>query len=318
MYLDDVIIFSDTYEEHLQHLKEVSARLRQAGLTCKLSKCFFAQTSVEYLGHTVSAKGVDTSPRLVEKILQTRTPINVSELRTFLGLINYYLDRMPGYADHARPLNKLLVKSALWQWTPACQTSFDLLKRIITSAPVLSHPDFSRPFVLYCDASTVAVGGILSQTDDDGVEHPIRFVSKALTPAQRRYSVGELECYAVLHMIRTCRKYIAATTFKVVTDHKPLLALLGRAKEHRNARLTRWALELQEYSFDIIHRAGKRHQNADAMSLPPVVMVLQEGVVDSPEENVFREIVQSQRRQADLFEFCEKGTLPSDTESSNR
>jgi len=322
VYLDDVIVYSDTFDQHLIDLEQVLSKLAHANLTCKLRKCFFAQHSVEYLGHTVSQEGIGPTSTLVNKIVNCPQPNDIHELRTFLGLSNYYRDMIENYSIITAPLTQLLHKTSKYDWTEQCETAFRQIKQVLTSRPLLRHPDFGKPFTLHCDARVVATGAVLTQVDDTGKEHPVRYISKKLTKAQRNYSIGELECLAVIVAIRECRRYLAGSTFTVVTDHKPLVALLGNHKEHRNTRLTRWALELQQYDFNIIHRAGNKHTNADAMSRPPIcnltvpLYMIEGKFNDGNHSNFIERIKTEQRREADLtpiFEMVENDTMPQDT-----
>ena len=165
----------------------------------------------------VSAEGIGTAEHILAKIRQCQPPRNKSELRTFLGLTNYYMTHAPWYAHVALPLYRLLHQRAEFLWSPECTRAFSQLKRLLTTAPVLRFPDFARQFILHCDASGTAVGAVLTQVDDEGVEHPVKFLSKALSPAQCKYSIGELECLAVLLAIRKWKKFIAGTTISGTT-----------------------------------------------------------------------------------------------------
>ncbi len=171
----------------------------------------------------MSAGGVTASDKLIQVISQCPRPANQTEVRAFVGMTNYYRDLIPHYSDLAAPLTDLTGKNRKFVWSDQCERAFIELKRLMTCTPVLSHPDFSRHFTLHCDASATALGGVLTQVDDNGHEHPIRYMSKKLSSAQRNYTVGELECLAVVECIRACKSYLNATEFTVVTDHRPLL-----------------------------------------------------------------------------------------------
>ena len=310
-YLDDVIIFTDgTFEDHVAHVEQVIRCIDSAGLTARLDKCKFAQPSVEYLGHTVSTEGIMASPRLIEKVKNANPPRSQKELRGFLGLCNYYLDLIDHFSEIAAPLTALTGKNAAFEWTDTQQQAFDKLKHALCTAPVLARPDFSKEFTLHADASKIAVGAVLTQTDQTDHEHPIKYISKKLTPAQQRYGISELECFAVIHGIRASQHFIAGTHVTIVTDHLPLLRLLQGTTQHRSTRLTRWALELQEQDCTIVHRAGSKHQNADAMSRAPIAATAS---IVSPTHTLTARIKANQRRDrtlAPLIEFATTHTLP--------
>ena len=266
VYLDDIIIYSDTFEEHLLHLDNVFKKIHEAGLTLKFDKCIFATNELKFLGHTITEKGVAVLPEKVEAVRNSKKPSNVTDVRSFLGLANYYRRFVPNFSTVASPLHQLAA-SKEWCWTNECQQSFEKIKSLLTSAPLLTRPDFEKPFVVYTDASDVGIGGLLTQVCD-GLEHVIGYASRTLSCAEKNYGVTERECLAIVYSLKEFRSYIYGTHFKVVTDH---MSLTWLAKLHEtNPRLTRWILALSEYDFTIAYRPGKSHANADALSrLPP-------------------------------------------------
>ena len=280
IYLDDVIVFSVSFKEHLERLARVFGALQKAQLKLKLSKCHFAQREVRYLGHIVSEKGITPDPSKTEAVSSYPPPQNQKELKQFLGLSNYYRRFIPGYANIAEPLNKLLRKDQhklKFQWDASCQTAFDQLKCKLTKAPILSYPDFTLPFILQTDASDTAIGGILSQSHD-GHETVICYWSRQLNKAERNFSTVEREALAAVSSIKEFYPYLYGFSFRLVTDHNPLTSLKGL--KDVGGRLARWLMYLQQFNFQVEYRSGKTHTNADALSrLPPtepIISVIQQ------------------------------------------
>ena len=187
VYIDDLIIFSRSFDEHLLHLEQVFKRLREANVKLKPSKYHFVKPQVEYLGHIVSAEGLRPNPAKISAVKEFPIPKNVKDLRAFLGLCNYYRRFVKGFALIASPLNKLTSKNAKFSWSPECQTAFETLKQALISAPILSYPDFRLPFHLFVDASQTGIGLTLGQIVD-GVERVIAYAGRDLNPAERNYS----------------------------------------------------------------------------------------------------------------------------------
>ena len=213
IYLDDVIVFSVSFKQHMECLARVFAALEKAQLKLKLSKCHFVQKEVKYLGHIVSEKGIAPDPSKIEAVSSYPPPQTPKELKQFLGLSNYYRRFIPNYAHIAEPLNKLLRKDQRrmkFQWDTNCQVAFDELKCKLTTTPVLSYPDFTWPFILYTDASDMAIGGILSQSHD-GCENVICYWSRQLTKAERNYSTVEREALAAVSVIKEFYPYLYVT-----------------------------------------------------------------------------------------------------------
>jgi len=177
VYLDDIIIFSKTQEEHLKHIEEVLERMKKAGLTLKFSKCQFGQLEVLYLGHIISAKGIRPNPEKIQVVKDFRAPHTVKEVRAFLGLTGHYRRFIKSYSTKARPLINLTKLESSFEWTPDCDTSFSLLKDALTSDPILRLPNYSLPFYIECDACNEGIGGVLSQRDEHRREYVIAYVS---------------------------------------------------------------------------------------------------------------------------------------------
>ncbi|TYJ51186.1 hypothetical protein B9479_008259, partial [Cryptococcus floricola] len=191
-------------------------------------------------------------------------------LMRFLGMCGYYRKFVQGFAQLAEPLHKLLVKNTQWLWSPSCQQAFENLRDKLCSAPILAHPDYSKPFILSTDASTVGLGAILSQRDDKHHEHPIVYLSRSLQGAEKRYTATELECLAIVWALSKLRGYVEGATLEIITDHSALQWILSF--KGTNSRLLRWSFELQQWrpNITITHKPGKNHTNVDTLSrIPP-------------------------------------------------
>lgn len=268
VYLDDIIVFSRNFQQHLDHLQSVLGRLSEAGLTVKPTKCHLFQKEVTFLGHVVSESGVHVDETKVDIIKEWPTPQQKAELRTFLGLAGYYRRFVQNYAKIAAPLTKLTGKEP-FRWSTEAQTAFDTLKKHLTEAPILAFPN-CRPdaptFVLDTDASDSAIGGVLSQ-EIDGVERVIAFASRSLSKPEKHYCTTRRELLALVHFTRHFRPYLLGRHFYIRTDHASLTWL--QSLKDIDGQLARWLLSLQEFQFTIMHRAGDKHQNADALSRYP-------------------------------------------------
>ncbi|XP_039303430.1 uncharacterized protein LOC120357332 [Solenopsis invicta] len=248
VYLDDVIIASPTFADHLKHLEEVFRRLREARLKLNPEKCYFCRTELKYLGHIVDRRGIRTDPDKVRAVTEWPTPTNIRQIRQFVGLASWYRRFTPNFAAIAAPLTQLTRKNARWRWGPEEEHAFQSLKEALTTAPTPACPDFSRRFLLQTDASQHGLGAVLSQYFEDG-ERVIAYASRSLNGAEKNYSATELECLAVVWGIRHLRGYLEGYEFTVITDHQALQWL--RRMDSPTGRLGRWALELQQYSFDV-------------------------------------------------------------------
>ena len=263
-YVDDVIIFSKTFEDHLRHLNDVFTRLRTANLTLKPSKCTFAAPEVYYLGHIISKHGVKVQPSKIEAVRSFPVPKNQHDLKSFLGLTCYYRRFIKGYSTIAATLHKLLQKDCKYVWTKETQSAFDLLKQALTSAPVLAYPHSDYPLTIHTDASGQSIGYVLSQTDPQGVSRVLAYGGRALRPNERKWTVTEQECLAVVCAINEYKIYLTNQKVTIVTDNKALTWL--KTIKHTNGRLARWSILLSSIDYDIKHRPGKTHQNADSLS----------------------------------------------------
>ena len=266
-YLDDIIVFSSTWEEHLARLHKVFERLRHAKLKLRAAKCTFAAKEVSYLGHRVTEEGLLPDPLLLAAIREIPPPKTATEVCSFLGLASYYRRYVKGFAAIAAPLHALTRKDAVFHWSEDCQTAFDQLKTLLTTSPITAFPDFSQAFRLYTDASTAGLGAILAQVRD-GKERIICCASRALNKAEKSYPATKLECLAIVWAVTKFRPYLMAMPFEVFTDHYALQWL--KMMRTGSALLHRWSAALEEYDFTVRHRPGKVQTHVDGLSRLPV------------------------------------------------
>uniref|UniRef100_A0A1X7TVH1 Reverse transcriptase domain-containing protein n=1 Tax=Amphimedon queenslandica TaxID=400682 RepID=A0A1X7TVH1_AMPQE len=268
-YIDDIAIYSETWEDHMEHVEEVLTRLRAAGLTANPKKCKFGMSEVVYLGHKIGRGQVKPEVSKIAAVRDYPKPRSKTDKRSFLGLVGYYRKFIPHFASVAAPLSDLTKKNLkVFNWTGECDQAFTKLKKLLCEAPVLRSPNLNKEMILQTDASNRGVGAVLSQIDNDGVEHPLVYVSRKLLPREERFSIVEKECLAVVWAIQTLAVYLYGKEFLLQTDHHALY-WLDRVKS-RNARLTRWSLYLQEWRFRIQYKRGKDNGNADGLSRGPL------------------------------------------------
>ena len=278
IYLDDLIIFSDSFEQHLERLDLILTRLLEANLKLAPEKCFFFKPSISFLGHVVSGEGVSTDPAKIEKVINWPVPTNADELRSFVAFAGYYRRFIKGFSDIVRPLNELLPPTSSkknakrtikpeWKWTDKELTVFNHLKERLSTPPVLAYPDFKLPFEIHTDASGTALGAVLYQLQN-GQRRVIAYASRALNKSERNYSAFKLEFLALKWAVtEKFSDYLATTHFTVLTDNNPLTYVLTTAK--LDATGQRWSSALGQYSFDIFYRAGMKNQDADGLSRYP-------------------------------------------------
>ena len=266
-YIDDTVVYSTTFEDHLKHLEEVFIRFRSINIKLHYKKCFFGFNHVDLLGHHISAEGTSTKPATVERILSYPTPTTVKGVQSFLGLAGWYRNFVKDYSKISKPLNRLTRKSNPFDWTQECEDAFQELKKRLASPPVLARPDFNKDFILHTDASTIGLGAILAQKDDKGKERVIYYASRGLIPAEENYTVTELELLAVVWAVKKFHHYLEGTHFDLYTDHSAIKGLMKTAAlRDYSGRINRWVLTLQGMWFTVHHRPGKRHQHMDTLS----------------------------------------------------
>ena len=287
VYLDDILVTGDTIDNHLATLNRVMAVLRKAGLRLKKEKCVFLTEEVEYLGHKINAEGLKPTDEKFRAITEAQRPHNVTELKSYLGILNYYGKFLPNLASTLEPLHRLLRKGTRWHWTKEQQKSFDDSKELLKSSQLLTHYDSDKDLILSCDASPYGVGAVLAHIMPDGSEKPIGYASRTLNSAERNYSQLDKEGLAVIFGVKKFHQYVYGRQFTIVTDHKPLLGLLGEKKaipQMASPRVQRWAITLQAYEYNLVYKQGKANANADALSRLP--MNVTETIAPLPGETI--------------------------------
>ncbi len=269
IYLDDLILFSSTFEEHISLLDEVLTRFTKAGLKLKPSKCDLFQEQVIFLGHLVTSEGIKPDPAKVEAVHDWPTPKNVTGVRAFLGLCSYYRRFIRGFAHIAAPLNRLLEAGQVFDWNDDCQEAFEMLKSKLTGDELMCYPDNEGLYILDTDASNTGIGAVLSQMkwcekSQQHVERPIAYASLSLNKSQRRYCTTRRELLAIVTFTHKFRYYLLGRQFLIRTDHSALRWVMS-FKEPTD-QMARWVELLSQYDFTMEHRPGKNHGNADALS----------------------------------------------------
>jgi transposase InsO family protein len=266
IYLDDIIVFSKSVSEHVERLKSVFQRLREAGLKLKPEKCFLLQKQVTFLGHVVSEDGVKPDPSNIEKVVNWPTPKNVTQVRGILALGNYYRRFVKDFSKIVKPMTQLTEKGRPFTWSSECETAFQTLKQALISPSIMGFPRDGGQFILDTDACDISIGAVLSQVQE-GVPRVISYGSRTLNKAERNYCVTDRELLAVKFFCDYYRQYLLGYSFLIRTDHQALRWLFS-LKEPKN-RIARWLECLSQYEFTIEHRPGKSHGNADGMSRCP-------------------------------------------------
>ena len=263
IYLDDIIVFSENFEDHLKRLDLVLSRISKAGLKLKPEKCQLLKREVTFLGHLVSEKGIQPNPDNIAKILSWPTPKSVTEIRQFLGMGSYYRRFIKDFSLLVKPLTELTKKNKEFIWTQVCQQSFDKLKLALTGAEVMGFPKDEGTFTLDTDASDMAIGAVLSQ-EQDGRSRVISYGSRTLNRAEKNYCVTDKELLAVRYFTEYYRQYLLGRKFIVRTDHQALKWLFS-LKEPKG-RVARWLEILSPFDFEVEYRPGPKHGNSDSMS----------------------------------------------------
>ena len=272
-YIDDILVTGPDDDAHLRNLTEVLERLEKHGVRMKRAKCNFMQGSVQYLGHSVDAEGLHTTPGKLEAVVKAPEPKNVQELRSFLGMLNYYGKFIPNISTIVHPLNRLLQHGHPWKWSEECKRAFQQAKETLTSSRLLVHYDPLLPLRLAADASAYGLGGVILHIMPDGAERPIAYASRTLAPSERNYAQLEKEALALIFGIKKFHQYLYGRKFTLITDHKPLMAILGSKKgipPLAAARLQRWAILLAAYDYQLEFRDSLSHANADGLSRLPL------------------------------------------------
>lgn len=264
-YLDDLIVLSPDFEAHLDDLKAVFTRIGQFGLRMNRQKCFFCCPQVKYLGHILTAQGIQPDPEKTAAIQNLPAPRNLKTLLSFIQTCSWYRRFISNFATVAEPLTRLTKKKATWTWGSEQAEAFEKLKEKLTNEPILQQADMHKPYTLRTDASGYALGGVLLQGEKEN-EHPVEYASRLLTPAERNYSTTEREALAVVWAVNKFRGYIEGSEVTIASDHQPLRWLM--TLKSPSGRLARWALVLQSFNLRIQYIPGKSNTLADLLSRP--------------------------------------------------
>lgn len=269
VYLDDIVVFSSSFDEHLAHLRQVLLRISEAGLSIKLAKCRFASTEIDYLGFLITPDGLKPNPSKIAAISDFPVPSSSDDVRSFLGLAGYFRSFVSQFSVKAAPLNALLKKDVVFSWSPETHASFLALKQALLADPVLRFPVMDKPFEIHSDgACTAGIGAILGQRDETNKFYAVSYISRSLSPAERNYGVSEVEALAIVWAIKSFAAYITGSHFTVITDHQALTFLMNSVD--LRGRLARWALLLQQHSFTIKYRPGVANSSPDSLSRHPM------------------------------------------------
>ena len=323
VYLDDIIIFGRSFEEHLNRLDLVLGRLKDAGLKIKGSKCRFFQEKIHFLGHIVSNKGVEKDPEKVAAVSKMKSPRTIKKLRAILGLVGFYRRFIQDFGKIAEPLYKLLNKKERFTWSKECESAVEQLKQALQKAPILGYPNDTDPYTLTTDASLFGIGAIISKRQQWG-ERVIAYASKTLSKSQRNYSATKRELFAIVYFTQHIRNYLLGQKFLIVTDHRALTWLYSFKEP--DGILARWIEKLGQFDFEIKHEAGKKIPHADCLSRVPqtedqVEDCNQVNQINTEEKNIWsiglgksvEQLVKHQKNAADLIirrNWIENGKRP--------
>ena len=338
VYLDDVIVFSKSLEEHIKHLQMVFNCLKKAGLKLNPEKCRLLCEEVEYLGHSITPCGLRPNNHNIDAVKDFPVPMNLKQLRQFLGLTSHYRRFVPNYAKIAFPLHALTRKGALFQWTANCEVAFETLKTRLVTAPLFCYPDFDKDFVLETDASKQGLGAILSQYQVDHKLHPVAYASRSISSTEANYAITDLETLAVVWAVTHFRYYLYGHKVTIITDHAAVKAILGAPS--LSGKHARWWSKVHGSGIkqvEIVHRSGKTNQHTDCLSRQPVWTAPTEDTADgevqvakiSTQANTISDLLQMQPDKVDdsdtlsceqlkdkelqpIILYLKDGTLPTD------
>lgn len=273
VFADDICVTGKDRVTHLANLRAVLQRLKENGLRINYSKCEFFKESVTYLGYKIDKSGLHTDKRKIEAIVAAPTPINVTQLKSFMGLVNFYAKFCSNMSDILKPLYNLLKKSVQWQWSDDCERAFNKIKQVLSSSPVLAHYDASLPLILSVDSSAYGLGAALTQRYADGSERAVCCASRTLVPAEVNYSQLDKEALAIVFGVTRHHQYLYGRRFILRSDHKPLSYIFGNNKGipvTAASRLQRYAIKLAAYDFEIEFVRSEQNSFADALSRLPL------------------------------------------------
>ena len=314
IYLDDILVTGESDAAHLRNLAAVLERLESVGVRLKREKCSFMIPEVEYLGHRISTQGIQPVSEKVRAVRDAPTPKDVSQLRSFLGMVTYYGKFLPNMATLMRPLYDLLQSARNWSWGDTQEQAFRKAKDLLSSAPLLTHYDPSKPLLLSCDASPYGVGAVLSHRLDNGTERPIAYASRTLTPAERNYAQLDKEALSIVFGVKYFHQYLYGRQFTIISDHKPLKYILGETRgipPLASARVQRWALTLSAYSYTICYKPGADNANADGLSRLPVPNHIKEVPLPGDVLLLFRTLDDSPVKAVQIRQWTDTDTVLS-------
>jgi len=271
-FADDSICSGKSDNEHLEILRAMFIRFKEYNYRLSREKCEFMKLTLEYLGHVLTKEGIIPSPSKVEAIQSIAIPRNVSEVKSFLGLVNFYGKFIHTLSDISEPLNRLTRKDTDWNWTRDCDSAFKRIKSCLMSSQCLVHHDLNLPIGISCDASPIGLGVVLFHRYPNGIEKPIAFASKTLSQTERNYGQPEKEGLAIIFGVKKFYNYLCGRKFILVTDHQPLLTIFDLKRQLPSLlaiRLHRWSLYLSQFTYTVEYRNTLEHGNADALSRLP-------------------------------------------------
>jgi hypothetical protein len=272
VYLDDILVTGSSEAEHMENLDRVLCRLSEYGLKLRKDKCEFLRSSVEYLGHVIDKDGVHKAQSKVKEIANMPLPKDLSSLRSYLGMLNYYRRYIPNLAAEIVPLNDMLQKQRKFKWSKEAIATFEKSKRLLQESGFLTHFDPRLPLVVATDASPFGIGAVLSHIMPTGEERPVMFVSRSLSKTECNYPQIEREALAIIFAVRKFYLYLYGRKFTLITDNKPLTAIFGPKTSLpilAAERMQRWAMLLAGFNYDIQYRRSAANANADCLSRLP-------------------------------------------------
>jgi hypothetical protein len=259
VFIDDILIYSKTEEDHANHICVVLQRLRDHRFYAKFSKCKFWLDSVKFLGHTIFNEGISVDPTKVQEVMDWKPPTSVHQIRSFLGLAGYYRQFIPDFSKIAKPMTELLKKEVKFHWNDKCEEAFHTLRKLLTTVPGLAQPDSTKPFDVYCDASGTRLGCVLMQNN-----RVIAYASRALRNHEQNYPTHDLELAAIIHALKIWRHHLMGTKCNIYTNHKSLKYIFTQA--NLNMRQRCWLELIKDYSLEVHYHPGKANVVADALS----------------------------------------------------
>src|SRR6185437_15683985 len=259
IFIDDILIYSKTQEDHARHIHVVLQKLREYRLYAKFSKCEFWLEEISFLGHVLSKEGIAVDPSKVQDVLDWKQSHNVHEIRSFLGLAGYYRRFIENFSKIAKPMTELLKNGVKFEWSPACEEAFQTLKDRLTTAPILAQPNIFKSFDVYCDASRQGLGCVLMQEG-----RVVDYASRQLRIHEQNYPTHDLELAAVVHALKIWRHYLIGNKCEIYTDHKSLKYIFTQSD--LNLRQRRWLELVKDYNLEIHYHPGKANVVADALS----------------------------------------------------